>query len=307
VTLLARTAAEAAALEAARENKRHRPGLAFPPSLRVSANPADLGNVLLVVIAVPSQTLAINLESIVLELPRPVTVVSAMKGIEPDKGMRLSEVIAAFDIEPPRILALSGPNFASEIARGLPAATVIAGQSTTRVQEAQSFFNGPTFRVYASDDLVGVELGGALKNVVAIACGLSDGLGYGENAKAGLITRGLAEIARLGVAAGARPLTFLGLAGLGDLVLTCQSDLSRNRRFGIALAKGMSYDNALTAAGGLVEGAITARAVRTLAARFGVEMPVCEELHAVLYEGKSPQDAVRSLMSRAAKSEMEGL
>jgi glycerol-3-phosphate dehydrogenase (NAD(P)+) len=232
-------------------------------------------------------------------------VLSAIKGIDPDSGRRVSETIAAAGIDAARLLVLSGPNFAKEIARGLPAATVIAGSDEARVRQAQAWLNGPKLRVYASDDVAGVELGGALKNVVAIACGISDGLGYGENAKAALITRALAEIARLGAAMGARPLTFLGLAGMGDLILTCESDLSRNRRFGLALAKGLAFDEAIRSVDGVVEGAVTARAVPALARRAGVEMPICASLHAVLYEGKTPGEAVQALMARATKQEFE--
>jgi glycerol-3-phosphate dehydrogenase (NAD(P)+) len=174
-----------------------------------------------------------------------------------------------------------------------------------RARQAQALLNGPTFRVYTSDDTVGVELSGALKNVVAIACGLSDGLGYGENAKAALITRGLAEITRLGVAAGAQPLTFLGLAGLGDLVLTCGSNTSRNRRLGLALAQELSLDEALESIDGVVEGIVTARAVPQLARRIGVEMPICESLHAVLFDGKTAVEAGRELMARAARAERD--
>jgi glycerol-3-phosphate dehydrogenase (NAD(P)+) len=217
----------------------------------------------------------------------------------------MSQVIESFGIETERIVVLSGPNFAGEIAAGLPAATVVAGSDGRRVREAQTLFNGQTFRVYTSDDPVGVELSGALKNLIAIACGLSDGLGYGENAKAALITRGLAEITRLGVAAGAQPLTFLGLAGIGDLVLSCGSSTSRNRRLGLALAREMSLDEALESIDGVVEGVVTAKAVPLLARRLGVEMPICESLRAVLFEGKTAVEAGRELMARAARAERD--
>jgi glycerol-3-phosphate dehydrogenase (NAD(P)+) len=217
----------------------------------------------------------------------------------------MSQVIEAFGIETRCILALSGPNFAAEIARGLPAATVVACADEKRAEQVQRLLSGPTFRAYTSDDVPGVEIGGALKNVVAIACGMADGLGYGENAKAALITRGLAEISRLGVAAGAKPLTFLGLAGLGDLVLTCESNLSRNRSLGLALAQDRSLDEAIEASAGVVEGVVTARSVPQLARRLGVEMPICEALYAVLFEGKKVVDAVRELMSRESRPERD--
>jgi glycerol-3-phosphate dehydrogenase (NAD(P)+) len=217
----------------------------------------------------------------------------------------MSQVIALEGIESERTLVLSGPNFATEIAAGLPAACVIAGSDSERATRAQALLNGPVFRVYTSDDVAGVEFGGALKNVVAIACGISDGLGYGENAKAALITRALAEITRLGVAAGARALTFLGLAGMGDLVLTCQSDLSRNRRLGLLLAQGRNLQEAQAAIDGVCEGVDTARAVPLLSSRFRVDMPACRALYEVLYESKSPRQAVAELMSRPVKPELD--
>jgi len=305
VTLWARTGAEAAELQAARQNKRHRPGLAFPESLHVSADEAAVRQADLVLFAVPSASLRSNMERLAPHVRADAAVLSAVKGIETDTCLRMSQVIIASGVDEERVLALSGPNFAGEIAAGLPAATVVAGRDAERARWLQSLLNGPTFRVYTSDDVVGVELGGALKNVIAIACGLADGLGYGENAKAALITRSLAEIARLGVAAGAQARTFLGLAGIGDLVLSCESNLSRNRRLGLALAQGLDLEAALASIEGVVEGAVTARAVPVLAARFGVEMPICEALHAVLCGGKAPADAGRDLMARAAKAEGE--
>jgi glycerol-3-phosphate dehydrogenase (NAD(P)+) len=303
VALIARGVAEAEALEAARENKRHRPGLAFPPRLAVTADAEAIARAELVVLAVPSASLRANLVRYAPALAPDAAVLSAVKGIEADTCLRMSEVIETFGIERARILALSGPNFAGEIAAGLPAATVVACAEGERARFAQGLLSGPVFRVYTSDDLAGVEMGGALKNVVAIASGLADGLGYGENAKAALITRALAEIARLGVACGAQERTFFGLAGIGDLVLSCESDQSRNRRLGLALAKGKSLEAALAAIDGVVEGAVTARVVPALARRFGVELPICEGLHDVLYAGKSVADAVRDLMARAAGAE----
>jgi len=303
VLLWARTPEEASTLERDRENRRHRPGLSFPERLSVSDDLRGLREAELVVIAVPSAQIAANLERVAGYIDASATVISATKGLEVDTCLRMTEVIAAAGIEASRILALSGPNFAREIAAGLPAATVVAGVDRERAMAVQALFNGPAFRVYTSDDVAGVEIGGALKNVVAIACGISDGLGYGENAKAALITRALAEITRLGVARGARALTFLGLAGMGDLILTCESDLSRNRRLGLALAGGASLDEALAASEGVVEGAATARCIPDLVRQSGVELPICAALFSVLYEGLSPKRAVTDLMSRAAKAE----
>ena len=305
VSLLARNVAEADAINSARENIRHRPGLKLPANVTATVDAEALATADVVVLAVPSASLRANLVRLAPAISPTASVLSATKGIEPGTCLRMSEVVGSFGIEAQRVLVLSGPNFAGEIAAGLPAATVVAGRDEARAREAQTLLNGPTFRVYTSDDPVGVELSGALKNVVAIACGLSDGLGYGENAKAALITRGLAEITRLGVAAGAQPLTFLGLAGLGDLVLTCEGNLSRNRRLGLALAQEMSLDEALESVEGVVEGVVTARAVPQLARRIGVEMPICESLHAVLFEGKTAIEAGRELMARAARAERD--
>jgi glycerol-3-phosphate dehydrogenase (NAD(P)+) len=305
VSLLARSVAEADAIGASRENARHRPGLKLPANVTATADAEALATADVIVLAVPSATLRANLTRYAPAFAPGATVVSATKGIEPDSGLRASQVIETFGIQTERVVVLSGPNFAGEIAAGLPAATVVAGSDARRAREAQTLLNGPTFRVYTSDDPGGVEISGALKNLIAIACGLSDGLGYGENAKAALITRGLAEITRLGVAAGAQPLTFLGLAGIGDLVLSCGSNTSRNRRLGLALAREMSLDEALESIDGVVEGVVTARAVPLLARRLSVEMPICESLHAVLFEGKTAVAAGRELMARAARSERD--
>ncbi len=303
VALWARSDDEASTLDRDRENRRRRPGLRFPDSLVVTADDAVLSEASLVVLAVPAATLRVNVERLGPRLDRGATILSGIKGIEPETGLRVSEVLESLGFAHERLLVLSGPNFSSEIAAGLPAASVIAGADPERVRAAQALFMTPTFRVYASDDVVGVELGGALKNPVAIACGVSDGLGFGENARAGLMTRALAEIARLGVAAGARALTFLGLAGIGDLIATCGSDLSRNRQLGIALAAGKPLSEALSGVDGVVEGVGTTRAALLLARRLSIEMPITDELSAVLFDGKDPRRAVVDLMLRAAKDE----
>jgi glycerol-3-phosphate dehydrogenase (NAD(P)+) len=270
-----------------------------------SADLASLGGVDALLVVVPSATLAENLERVLPHLSPQATVVSAVKGFHVESGDRVSQIIAGYGVEPSRIAALSGPNFAGEIAAGLPAATVVAGTGSERVRAFQALLTGPAFRVYSSHDIAGVEFGGALKNVVAIACGLSDGLGYGDNARAALITRSLAEVSRLGVAAGAEAATFMGLAGLGDVVLSAGSDQSRNRRLGLAMAKGQTLKSYLMGLDGVVEGAVTAQAIPVLTKRYGVEMPVCEALHAVLYGGKPVQEAVQELMSRTARPERD--
>ncbi len=305
VSLMARSVAEADLINTARENPRHRPGLKLPEDVTATIDLEAVASADFVLLAVPSAGLRTNLVRLAPAISAAASVVSATKGIEAEGCLRMSEVIESFGIEPARVLVLSGPNFAGEIAAGLPAATVVAGRDEGRAQEMQALLNGPSFRVYTSGDPVGVELCGALKNVIAIACGMSDGLGYGENAKAALITRGLAEITRLGVACGAQPLTFLGLAGIGDLVLTCEGNQSRNRRLGLALAQEMALAEALESIEGVVEGVSTARSVPQLARRFGVEMPICESLHAVLFDGKAVVEAGRELMARAARPERD--
>jgi glycerol-3-phosphate dehydrogenase (NAD(P)+) len=288
---------------AAGENRRHCAGLLFPETLTPVATLDGLGDAEILVIAVPSATLTENMKRVLPSLNPNATIVSGTKGLDIETGARVSQTIEALGVDASRLAVLSGPNFAAEIANGLPAATVIAGPDETRVTRVQSLLNSPTFRVYTSSDIVGVEIAGALKNVVAIASGLSDGLGYGDNARAALITRSVAEITRLGVAAGAKAMTFMGLAGIGDIILSCGSDQSRNRRLGLAIARGQSLKSYIMGLDGVVEGAVTAQAVPVLTRRYGVEMPICEALHAVLYGGKPVEEAVRELMSRAARPE----
>lgn len=303
VALICRSESEVRNMLASGENRRHRPGLLFPDGLRPTADLDELAAAEALLIAVPSTTLQTNLERVLPSLNPAATIVSATKGIDVMTGARVSQTIEAMGVDPSRLAALSGPNFAGEIAAGLPAATVVAGPDAARVKAFQSLLTSAIFRVYTSSDLAGVEFGGALKNVVAIACGLSDGLGYGDNARAALITRSVAEISRLGVAAGAQAMTFMGLAGIGDIILSCGSDQSRNRRLGLSIAKGQSLKSYIMGLDSVVEGAVTAQAVPVLTQRYGVEMPICEALHAVLYGGKPVDEAVQELMSRAARPE----
>lgn len=232
--------------------------------------------------------------------------VSASKSLDPDTLIRMSELIAEeIPIAQGRVVVLSGPNFAVEVARGLPTVTVAACRQTDLAHQVQDAFMTPRFRVYTNPDIIGVELGGALKNVIAIAVGIAEGLDLGHNAGAALITRGLAEIARLGMAAGANPLTFAGLSGLGDLVLTCTGSLSRNRGFGVAVGRGQDPKLLIDRPGLVVEGIRTTAAARSLAVKSGIDMPITQELHAVLFEGKSPRDGVMSLMSRSPSNEWD--
>jgi glycerol-3-phosphate dehydrogenase (NAD(P)+) len=231
--------------------------------------------------------------------------VSATKGIENDSLLRMSEVISDVlqDLSP-RIGALSGPTFAKEVALGQPTALTIAANDIALAATVQKEFSDPRFRVYTNDDVVGVELGGSLKNIVAIAAGVCDGLGLGHNSVAALITRGLAEITRLVVACGGRPETMAGLAGLGDLVLTCTGGLSRNRTVGVELGHGRRLDDIIAGMHGMVaEGVLTTNAAIGLSRKMGVEMPITQQMHAILHEGKSPQEAIRDLMTRPSTSE----
>jgi glycerol-3-phosphate dehydrogenase (NAD(P)+) len=302
VSLLARTAEEASELGARGENARRLPGVSFPRMLTPTADQACLGDAGLVCFVVPSQTLAATAAQLAGAIPETATLLTACKGIELDSGRRMSEVLR--DAIPGRpVAALSGPNLSREVASGLPSTTVIASPDAA-LDALRGAFHTRTFRVYTSEDIVGVELGGALKNIVAIAAGMVDAFEYGDNAKAAVMTRGLAEMTRLGVAAGADPLTFQGLAGVGDLIATSYGQLSRNRRLGEYLARGMTLSQALAELGETAEGAATTPAALRLARRLGVEMPIAEGLHAIFYEGVSPQAAVAVLLERDPKPEV---
>lgn len=306
-TLLARSPAEAGALNSSRENVRFLPGVALPPSLTVSADiTASLDGANLVVLAVPAQRLRENVRLLASQLPTRTVLLSAAKGIEIPTGMRMSEVIAdLLGAERGRTLTLSGPNLSGEIVRGLPAASVIAGpgELLPAAQSVQQLLSSERLRLYTSADQPGVELGGAMKNVVAIACGICDGLGYGHNARAGLITRGLAEMTRLAVASGGRAETLAGLAGLGDLVATVASSSSRNYSLGVALGRGETLAAISGGTAHVAEGVPTTAAAMGLAARLGVALPVTEQLREVFTGRRSPRDAARALMARAPNIE----
>ena len=256
-------------------------------------------------IVVPAQSMRENARRIAGAVQPHTLVVHATKGLGRGTAKRVSQMLIEElpQLDERDVCALSGPNLAPEIQRGLPAATVIAGIDAANVERAQSLFHSGAFRVYASDDLVGVELAGSLKNVVALAAGIADGFALGDNAKAGIITRGLAEITRLGVAAGAQPATFAGLAGAGDVMATCYSPLSRNRRTGEAIARGATVADAISSAGGVVEGVEATAAACVLAERHGVEMPIALGLRDVLFEGAAPSEVIRRLMEREATRE----
>lgn len=288
-----------------RENPWYLPGIPLPAPVAPTPILAQaLDGAGLVVMVVPSSAFASVVEAARSRLRPALPVLSATKGLDPSGARRMSEILAELAPASP-VAVLSGPTFAREVALGRPTAAVVASTSEDLAVRLQRMLAAPEFRLYTNRDVVGVELGGALKNVIAIATGIADGLGLGENARAGLITRGLAEITRLGVALGASPLTFSGLAGLGDLVLTCTGSLSRNRALGLALAAGKSLAEAQAATRMVAEGVRTAESALRLAHRVGVTLPICLEVRAVLFEGKSPQAALAALLGREARSEEE--
>jgi glycerol-3-phosphate dehydrogenase (NAD(P)+) len=268
---------------------------------------AALAHADIVVSVMPSQHCRRLFERIQPLIPPQALVVSATKGLEEESLQRMTEVVAQVlgRKDNRGIGALSGPSFAQEVARGDPTAITIASPDATLLQTVQQEFSDPTFRVYTNNDVIGVELGGALKNIIAIAAGISDGLGFGHNSAAALMTRGLAEMTRLVVACGGRAETMAGLAGLGDLVLTCTGGLSRNRSIGVELGRGKKLPEILASMHGMVaEGVFTTTAAVGLARSRGVEMPITEQMHAILHEGRSPREAIHELMTRSGKSEL---
>ncbi|MGI8642875.1 MAG: NAD(P)H-dependent glycerol-3-phosphate dehydrogenase [Thermomicrobiales bacterium] len=306
-SLWVRDAAEAAAIERRRENSRFLPGVALPAGLRVTADLDEAcTRAAVVAMVVPSATMRENIRAVEPFLGEAV-IVSASKGLEPASMLRMTEVIDQ-ELEERysgRVGALSGPNLAVEIANDKPAATVLAGPRAV-VDEAREVLMGGRFRCYASDDLVGVELAGALKNVYAIGAGIGDQLEAGDNAKAAFVNRAIVEIGRLGVAQGARPLTFAGLAGIGDLMATCASSLSRNNQLGRRLAAGETLDQIVQTLGHVAEGVGTTSAALALSRAVDVEMPIVEQMAAVLFEGRGPAEAIAALMERDARHELEG-
>jgi glycerol-3-phosphate dehydrogenase (NAD(P)+) len=305
VTLLARRPEVAVAIREHGHNPDYLPSMALPRRVVATLDPAEaLADADLVVLAVPSQTLRANLAAWRPLIPPDATLVSLMKGIELGTGKRMTEVIMEITaVEPDRVTVVTGPNLAPEIAAEQPTASVVACVDEARAALVQKAVATPYFRPYTNDDVIGCELGGAVKNVIALAYGMADALGFGDNTKATLITRGLAEIARLGVRLGADPLTFAGLAGLGDLVATCSSPLSRNRTFGQHLGRGESLEQAQAATRYTAEGVKSCLAIRDLARMHSVEMPITEQVERVCHEGADPRVAVTALMSREPKPE----
>lgn len=308
--LWARTEEEALELNQARENAAFLPGIKFPGNLTVTSSaPEAIRGAAMVILATPAQSLRNNVKVVRPHLQSSALILSVAKGLELETLRRMSEVIA--EELPARlhrnICVLSGPNLSMEIVRGLPAATVVSAYDDRIMEKAQKLLSCPHLRVYTNGDVVGVELGGALKNIIALGAGIADGMKIGDNAKATFMTRGLAEIARLGLAAGAAPLTFAGLAGLGDLIVTCSSPLSRNHQAGLQLARGLSLQEITSSVRTVAEGIPTTRAAYQLARKLGVEMPITATIYRILFEGLKPQEALKGLMGRAAGDELASI
>lgn len=298
VAMWCHEASQADELNSKRENTHFLPGIHLPDRVHATGDiNAAVDGADMLVAAIPSKFLRATLERLAPALNRGLPIVSVIKGIENETFLRPSEIINEL-LGNRVIVSLSGPSHAEEVARRLPASVVAASGDLSVAKKVQQRFNTDRFRVYTSTDLVGVELGGALKNVVAIAAGICDGLGYGDNAKSALMTRGLVEISRFGKLMGAEESTFAGLAGMGDLITTCMSQHSRNRKVGELLGEGKTLDDILAHMEAVAEGVTTVRSVYDLAEERGLDLPICQEVYRVIYEGKSPVEATDSLMSR---------
>lgn len=303
VSLWARSEEKAELLRQQRTNARLLPGVRIPDAVQIThdIDQAVDGSEFLV-IAIPSQYLRSTLETLSGSLTENRPVISVIKGIENETFLRPSQIIEE-TIGSRAVLALTGPSHAEEIAQRLPASVVVAGGDVALARRVQSLLSTDRFRIYTNQDLIGAELAGALKNIIGIAAGISDGLGYGDNAKSALLTRGIVEISRFGIALGAEPETFAGLAGIGDLITTCISPYGRNRMVGERLGKGESLDQILNSMESVAEGVSTARAVHHLAEKKGIDMPITEQVYRVLFEGLSPQEATDQLMTRPVRKE----
>ncbi|MFC1941188.1 NAD(P)H-dependent glycerol-3-phosphate dehydrogenase [Chloroflexota bacterium] len=309
IRLWARTEQEAVELRNDGPNPALFSGVTFPPQLSVTSSLSEaLAGADAVILVVPSQSMRQNIKLVAEHLDRSMLIVSAAKGLEIGSNKRMSEVICD-EVDSHfwrNVCVLSGPNLSQEIFRGLPAATVVAAEDEAIAKIVQKLLISPSLCVFTNTDVIGVELGGALKNIIALGAGITDGLGYGDNAKAALITRGLTEISALGVALGANPLTFAGLAGLGDLIATCASPLSRNHYVGVQLAKGRSLKEIMDSMASVAEGVSTTLAVWNLAQQMGLEMPITETIYRVLYEGADLRQAAAELMAVEAAHELAG-
>ena len=309
VRLWARTEQECSKLQKGQHHAEAISAITLPPRLSIMTSlPEVLEDADAVILAVPSQSMRDNIKAVSAYLKRSVLVVSAAKGLEISSNKRMSQVIAD-EISPgfwPNICVYSGPNLSAEILQGLPAVAVVAAWNELIARKAQKMLSNPSICLYTNSDVIGVELGGALKNIIALGAGIADGLGFGDNAKAALITRGLTEMTALGVALGANPLTFSGLTGLGDLITTCSSPLSRNHHVGVELTKGRKLDEILKSMSGVAEGVSTTVVAHKLAKQLELEMPITEKIYRVLYEGLNPRQASLELMEAEARHELMG-
>lgn len=304
VVLWGRDADSIAAIDQRHENPRYLPGIALPDDLRATTDlAAALRDADLVLVVVPSHAFAETMHAAAAHRPAHAGVAWATKGFEPGSGRFLHEVAGEILGESVPLAVVTGPSFAKEVAIGLPTALTVHSDSADFAQQVADVLHGPAFRAYTGNDMVGAELGGAMKNVLAVATGVADGMNLGLNARAGLITRGLNEMLRLSAAIGAQPETLMGLAGLGDLVLTCTGDLSRNRRLGLALGRGQSIADAVREIGQVVESVQTADEVMRQAQRHGVELPISRAVQAVLHGEMTPADGLRQLLARDQKPE----
>ncbi len=304
-TLWAREQDVVDAVNSRQENPRFLAGAPLSPALRATGEMTEaLRGARLVVYAAPSHVLRTVVATSAAAVPADAVLAVATKGIERETLALMTDVVAD-EASGRSVVAVSGPSFAAEVAQGQPTAVVAASTDAAAARLVQDALSTGSFRVYTSDDVIGVELGGALKNVMAVATGMVDGLGLGFNARAALITRGLAEMTRLGVALGARAETFAGLAGLGDLVLTCTGGLSRNRAVGLAIGAGQSLEQALEGKDSVAEGVLNAQSAKALADRLGVEMPLIEATHRILFDGQPPREAVAELMARELRAERD--
>lgn len=305
LTLWGRSKKDIQAMQLSGENERYLPGIKLPEEITLEANLADaVANSDTILVVVPSYGFAEVLQQIKPHLRPTARIAWATKGLEPGTGRLLSDVaIEVLGAERP-LAVLSGPTFAKEMAQGMPTAIAVASNQAGFVNQLSDVLHcDKSFRVYSNDDFTGMQLGGAVKNIIAIGAGMADGIGYGANTRTALITRGLAELTRLGLAVGGKPETFTGMAGLGDLILTCTDNQSRNRRFGMALGQGKTVEQAMEEIGQAVEGYRNTKEVFELAQRYEVEMPIVDQVFQVLYEKKDPQQAAQDLLARARTSE----
>ncbi|MFH1662356.1 MAG: NAD(P)H-dependent glycerol-3-phosphate dehydrogenase [Chloroflexota bacterium] len=309
VSLWARTEEEAISLREKGPDSHRLPHVIFPPQLSVTSSPKKaLSRAAAVILAVPSQTMRQNMKAIKDYIKESTLIINAAKGLESDSNKRMSQVIAE-EIPPgyhSNICILSGPNLFREILQGLPASAVLAAEDNAIAKKAQKLITAPNFSIYTNNDVIGVEMGGALKNIIALGAGMIDGLGYGDNSKAAFITRGLTEMAALSVALGSSPLTLSGLAGLGDLIATCASPLSRNHYVGVELAKGYNLEDILASMPDVVEGVSTTAAVWSIAQRLKLEMPITEKMYHILYNGADTRQAITELLGTKGRHELSG-